>query len=135
MTRPTPSLRGFTLIELMVAVAVLGVIMAIAYPAYTDFVERSRRAEAREALQNVATLEEQFYSNNKGYSASLSDLGMSATTDNGYYQLSLTTGSTIDGFAQTYTVSASAQGAQARDTDCATIELDSNGNKSPEACW
>jgi len=127
--------RGFTLVELMVAVAVLGVIVAVAYPAYIDFLERSRRAEAQEALQNVATLQEQFYTNNKGYSGSLSDLDVSTTTENAYYQLSLSTASSIDGSAQTYTISASAQGAQASDTDCAAIHLDSNGNQSPPECW
>lgn len=127
--------RGFTLIELMVAVAVLGVIIAIAYPAYTDFVERGRRSEAHEALKNVATLQEQFYTNNKGYSGSLSDLGIGAMTENDHYQLSLSTGNTIGGFAQSYTVSATAQGAQASDTACATIQLDSSGNRSPADCW
>lgn len=127
--------RGFTLIELMIAVAVLGVIVAVAYPAYIDFLERSRRAEAHEALQNAATLQEQFYNNNKGYSGSLSDLGISAATENDHYQLSLSTGNTIGGFAQSYTISASAQGAQASDTDCATIQLDSSGTRSPAACW
>lgn len=135
MTRTATDSHGFTLIELMVAVAVLGVIVAIAYPAHIEFVERSRRAEAQEALQNVATLEEQFYTHNKGYTTSLSDLGVSAATENGYYLLSITTSNTIDGFAQSYTISASAQGAQRSDTDCATIQFDSNGNKSPNACW
>lgn len=127
--------RGFTLIELMVAVLVLGIIIAFAYPAYIDFIERSRRSEAHEALKNMATLQEQFYTNNKGYTGNLSDLGVSATTENDYYQLSVTTANTIDGFAQSYTISAAAQGAQASDTDCATIQLDSNGNQSPADCW
>jgi len=137
MSRAVRSSRGFTLIELMITVAVLGIIVAIAYPAYIDFIERSRRAEAHEALQNVATLQEQFYTNNKGYSDSLSELGVSATTENGYYQLQdpISTSNTIDGFAQAYTISATAQGSQADDTECGTIQLDSNGNQSPPDCW
>lgn len=127
--------RGFTLIELMVVVAVLGVIAAIAYPAYTDFVLRSRRTEATEALQNAATLEEKFYTHNKQYSNSLAALGVSATTENAYYHLSISTGSTVAGTIQSYTLSAQAKGTQAADTVCAVISLDSNVQKTPSGCW
>lgn len=129
---PSP---GFTLVELMVVVAAIGIILAIAYPAYTDFVERSRRSEATEALQNLATLQEQFYNHNKAYSGSLADLGMPATTENGYYNLSITLGAAVDGTVQSYTLSANAQGPQATDTECATIQFGSNGSKTPSECW
>jgi len=123
------------LIELMIAVAVLGIVIAIAYPAYTDFVERSRRSEAQEALKNTATLQEQYYTHNKEYTGDLTDLGMPATTENDHYQLSITVNATIDGFIQAYTLTATAQDAQANDTDCAAIQLDSNGNETPATCW
>lgn len=132
--RPSP---GFTLVELMVVVVVIGVIVAIAYPAYTDFVERSRRSEATEALQNLATLQEQYYNDNKAYTGSMGDLGMPTTTENAYYVLSITPGAAVDGTVQTYTLSASASAPspQASDTECATIQLDSSGNKTPAECW
>lgn len=125
--------RGFTVIELMVVVAVIGVIAAIAYPAYTEFLERSRRSEATEALQNLSTLEEQFYNDNKVYSNSLGALGMPTTTAHDYYTLSVA----LDGINQAYTLSATinAAGAQADDTECGVIQLDSDGNKTPEECW
>lgn len=132
MLRPSP---GFTLVELMVAVVVIGIIAAIAYPAYTEFVERSRRSEATEALQNMATLQEQYYYHNKAYTGSLGDLDMPATTENGYYALSITAGAAVGGTVQSYTLTATAQGQQASDADCATIQLSSDGDKTPSGCW
>lgn len=136
VTRDWRRCSGFTLIELMIVVLVLGVIVAFAYPAYTEFVERSRRSEATEALQNVATLQENFYNDNKEYSTSLGELGMPTTTANGYYTLDPPLpGAAVDGTIQSYTIRAQAQGGQASDTECATIQLDSNGNKTPADCW
>ncbi len=131
---PRP-IQGFTLVELLVTVAVIGIIAAIAYPAYTEFVERSRRSEATEALQNMATLQEQYYYHNKAYTGSLGDLDMPATTENDYYALSITTGAAVGGTIQTYTLTATAQGQQASDTECATIQLSSEGDKTPPGCW
>ncbi len=119
----------------MVVLAVIGLSIAIAYPAYTEFIERSRRSEATEALQNMATLQGQFYNDNKEYSNDPGALGMPATTENGYYQLSIAVGAPVDGTIQSYTLSASAQGLQSGDTECATIQLDSSGNKTPGECW
>lgn len=135
MIRPPRSGTGFTLVELMVAVVVLGIILAIAYPTYTDFVERSRRSEATEALQNLSTLQEQYYNDNKAYTGNLSDLGMPVNTENDYYQLSIPAGATVDGTLQSYTLRANAIGAQASDTECATIQLNSDGDKTPGNCW
>lgn len=127
--------QGFTLIELMVAVGVVAVIAAVAYPAYTDFVLRSHRAEATEALENTATLEEKFYTHNKQYSNSLATLGMPADTENGYYRLSIVTAATVAGTIQAYTLRADALGHQAADTACKVIQLDSDVTKTPAGCW
>jgi type IV pilus assembly protein PilE len=130
--------KGFTLLELMVVVAVIGIIAAIAYPAYTEFIERSRRSEATEALQNLAKLQEQFYYHNKEYSDESNpetELNMPAITENGYYQLQVVPGAGVGGTIQSYTLRATATGAQASDTECAVIQLDSNGVKTPAACW
>lgn len=134
-TRSRGQNQGFTLIEVMVAVAVLGIIIAVAYPAYTAFLERGRRSEATEALQNLSTRQEQFYNDNKFYAGDLATLGAGATTANGYYQLSITAGAMVGGTLQGYTVNANAQGPQSGDTGCTTIQLDSDGSKTPEQCW
>lgn len=135
MARRCHGCAGFTLIELMIVVLVLGLLAAIAYPAYTEFVERSRRSEATEALQNLATIQEQFYNDNKYYAGTVGALDMSTTTAEGYYNLDVTPGTVIDGDAQGYTLSAIAINEQASDTECATIQLDSDGNKTPADCW
>lgn len=137
MTHRSRASRAFSAVELMVTLVVLGIIVAIAYPAYTEFVERSRRSEAREALQNLATLQEQFYTDNKFYFSGPhpGGLGMPGTTQNDYYSLRIPTVGTVAGTAQSYVLEATALGTQSSDTECATIQMDSNGAKAPANCW
>ena len=79
------SVCGFTLIELLVTIVIAALIAAIAIPSYSDFVERSRRSEARAALGDLADRQEQFFLDNKTYTSSLGDLNVNANTENGYY--------------------------------------------------
>ena len=84
-------LSGFTLIELMITVAILAIIAAVAIPSYTSYVDRGKRAEARAALLDIAARQERYYSNNRKYADQLSKLRMSGTkSENGYYTLSVT---------------------------------------------
>ena len=64
---PARGLGGFTLIELMIAVTVLGILAAIAYPQYTEFVQRSRITDATSALGDFRTRMEQFFQDNRTY--------------------------------------------------------------------
>ncbi len=64
-------LLGFTLIELMIAVAIVGILAAIAYPQYVEYVAKGRRAECRSALLVATQKMEKFYSNNNQYPATL----------------------------------------------------------------
>lgn len=59
--------RGFTLIELMIAVAVIGILAAIAYPSYQDSIRKSRRADAKATLLQAAQWMERFYTENNRY--------------------------------------------------------------------
>jgi type IV pilus assembly protein PilE len=128
--------RGFTLMELMIAVVIIGILAAIAYPAYQNYTMKSRRSEAKRALLDVASLEEKFYSDNLRYATSLQALGYSspAYTDERNYQLSLTAASTY------YSISAApvAGGLQAKDP-CKTFTLTQTGKKSTTSgrsdCW
>ena len=87
--------KGLTLIELMVVVAVLAILSAVAYPLYTNQVQKSRRADAKTALQTIALAQERFFTINGEYAGNLSTLQVSpdiqgGASDEGYYTITLT---------------------------------------------
>ena len=75
-------MRGITLTELMVVVVIIGILTAIAYPNYREFVARSKRNEARAALLQIATLQERFYLQNNTYTMDMTNLGFGAAACN-----------------------------------------------------
>ncbi|MCH1925446.1 type IV pilin protein [Shewanella sp. C32] len=125
-------LSGFTLIELMIVVVIIGILASIAYPSYVDYITKSNRSEAHAALMRVANLQEQYYLDNKAYTTDLKELGLSAspfTTEHGIYEVS-------SAGTSSFTVSAKALGSQAtRDTSCGTITITDTGVKGPGGCW
>ncbi|MCK5668161.1 MAG: type IV pilin protein [Gammaproteobacteria bacterium] len=130
---------GFTLMELMVTVAIVGILAAVALPRYRSSVLRSARSEGKSALLEAATRQEQYYLDNKTYTAVMTDLGLSASpyiTEGGNYSVSAaaSTGKTI---ATSYTLTAAPQGGQADDTHCGSLTLNSNGVKGAAStdCW
>lgn len=129
------NLKGFTLIELMIAVAIVAILAAIAYPAYNEQVTKARRSDAHAALMNTAALMEHYYTENNSYvGASVANIGASATSPEGYYNM------TVGNITSTsYTLSATpvAGGPQAGDTTCGTLTLTSTNIKGPNpaACW
>lgn len=100
---------GFTLIELMIAVAILGIILAIAFPSYKDSVTRSRIAEATGTLATTRVQLEQYYQDNRNYGSTSSACGV-AMPSNAYFTLSCNWGSggTSQGFLLTATGKSSA---------------------------
>jgi prepilin-type N-terminal cleavage/methylation domain-containing protein len=84
--------KGMTLIELMIAVAVVGILATIAYPSYQNQVRRSNRADAITALTAMANAQERFYLANNTYAATTPPLGFPATAGNsqlGFYSLAV----------------------------------------------
>jgi type IV pilus assembly protein PilE len=79
-----PLQRGFTLIELMVAVAIVSIIATVAYPQYTDSVRRSRLVEATGALATARVRLEQFYQDNRHYGSSATGCGVAAPTGDNF---------------------------------------------------
>ncbi len=141
--------RGFTMIELMIAVTVLAILSAVAYPTFMDAIRKGRRADAYAALALAMQAEERHRTNNTAYSESLTDLGLSSASPEGLYALSVVAGSAS---ATAYVVQASAKSdrSQTADTNCRTLRvtvsagsivyssLNSAGavyTATPDRCW
>lgn len=128
--------RGFTLIELMITVAIVGILAAIAYPNYTQYVQRGYRAEGIAMVTDAVARMERYFAQNNTYAVpNLAALGYTAettTTSSGKYALSLSSTPT----ATTYTLQVAPQGTQAKDT-CGNLSIDQAGTKTPNKaeCW
>jgi type IV pilus assembly protein PilE len=133
--------KGFTLIELMIVVVIVGVLMGIALPAYQGYTLRAHRSEAHASLLDIAARQERFVAQNNTYTTEVSaatGLGLGTTTTReGYYDLT-TSACGAGTLATCYLVTATATARQNSDTDCLTITYDSAGAKSsttPGECW
>ena len=135
--------NGFTLIELMIVVAIVGVLSAIAFPSYDSYMKKGRRADAKVGLSKISDRQERFYLQNNTYTNSFaaSGLNTSDVSEEGYYKFTITSADLVNGF--TATATAIAGQAQAKDVDCATLSLSSVGVETataaaggnPDKCW
>ena len=126
------SQRGFTLIELMIAIVVLGILVGVALPSYQDSVRKARRASAQGELMTVANLQEQHLLTNRQYSASASAIGFSLDSDVAeYYSLTIDT-SACTALCFTATLTPLAGSSQASDV---TLSINYLGTKTPEGYW
>jgi len=132
---------GFTLIELMVTIAIVGILGAVAYPNYLSYVQQTRRSEAQSKLIELANRQEMYYLDHHVYAEDLdADLNMGADpfiTENGYY--SIASNSAVS-TAFDFTLTATAIGTQAADSDCATLSITQDLTKSATdangtECW
>lgn len=125
------NIKGFTLIELMVTVAIIGILAAIAYPSYIDYVTKSGRSEGVAAVMRVANLQEQYYMDNRKYTEDMTDLGLKSPFITEHSHYSVTSAGTTS-----FTITAEAIGTQAsRDSTCGTITMTDIGVKGPSECW
>ncbi len=129
--------KGFTLIELMVAVAVVGILATIAVSSYRSYSIKGNRTEAMTTLLSIQLAEEDYRTRNSTYGTIAQVWNNIQTTTSGKYNLAITVNT-----ATAYTITATAQGSQTSDaengTSCTTLTLAvSNGTvtKTPTACW
>ena len=117
-TRPL----GFTIIEVLIVVAILGILAAIAIPAVTKYVTDARRADGKTALLAAAQTMERFYTNNYTYA----NATIPATSGEGYYNLTLTAAN-----ATAFTIEAKpvSGGKMASDTLCETLSINHLGQR------
>ncbi|MGP0172022.1 type IV pilin protein [Pseudomonas sp. NCHU5208] len=132
--------KGFTLIEMMIVVVVIGILAAIAYPSYQEYVRKSKRADAQAALMELSHFMERYYTANGKYTKSDGtgpDLPFSkAPKDGGSENYSLAL-SAVDAFS--YTLTATAKNSMA-DDKCGNLTLTSKGVKGNSKgdtadCW
>ena len=124
--------RGFTLIELMIVVAIVGILVSIAYPSYSAQVRKSRRADAQAALMDIAARQQQMLLDTRSYAATVAALNITlpaSVVQN--YTVTVAVGTTV---VPMFTVTATPSGSQVNDT-CAAMSLDQSGTKLPSACW
>lgn len=124
--------RGFTLIEVLVVVAIIGIISAIAYPSYVDSVRKSNRASAKALMLEVAQRLASHYSDKASYTTTLGDLGYAGTTlssKSGGHTITVEAGT--PGIASSYIIKAEPVRS---DPSCKPLTLDHLGVAGPAGC-
>ncbi len=140
---------GFTLVELLITVAIISLLTLVAYPSYQKSVLRTNRADAIAGALAVQVAQEKFRANcpfyaqalgstnTCGTTAALSTVQADSDSPEGMYTISIAA-STASG--NSYTINATPVGSQAADTECSPMQItfnasNPNGAKSPEDCW
>jgi type IV pilus assembly protein PilE len=127
--------EGFTLVEMLIAIAIIGILVAVAYPSYNRQMTESRRSDAHVGLLRMADMQEQFYLQNNRYGTTAE---VPWTSENGWYNLAVAAPTAAVPSASAYTLTATAVGIQANDVNCAVITLNQAGQKLPALpvnCW
>lgn len=130
--------NGFTLLEMLIVVAIAGILASVAYPQYTEYVKRAARSDAMVLLLDAANKQEQYYADNRSYSNDLSLINVPTTSENGYFTIAVDVPDAGTSFTITATATA---GAVAGDTACTTFTITdtglkgSTGTSDTDDCW
>ena len=130
-------LRGFTLIELMITVVIIGILAAIAYPSYQEQVRKTRRADGKATLMETAQQLGRCYTRFAAYDNGGCGVVLPVQSSEGYYSISAG-----DLTASTYRLDAAPQGDQVKDAKCGELRLTNTGQQGSQGgaadandCW
>lgn len=137
--KPERYARGFTLIELMITVAIVAILAAVAYPSYTSYIVRSNRAAVQGFMLEVSNLQQRYLLDARSYAADMAALKATppSNVDKNYSVVTAPkTGTTVPGF----TITATPINSQlSRDTACGELKVDETGKKEAagggSSCW
>lgn len=122
--------KGFSLIELLIVVALIAILAAIAIPAYNTYKRTANRAEGKAALVEAAQNMETYFTRNNTYTGAAAGVAFDVNTEHNLYGLAFTTQT-----ATTYVIEATGQGFQASDAACLHMSISNTGERLPAACW
>lgn len=126
---------GFTLMELLIVIAIISILASIGYSSYSGYIVEARRGEAAAALMEISQAQEKYFLDNQQYAANRGLLGIDQYTSGGHYQITVT--STLANRLWSYQALAQPKsgGSQAGDTACANMIISSDGRRTPTECW
>jgi type IV pilus assembly protein PilE len=139
---PARQVRGFTLIELMITVAIIAVLAAVAVPSYQDYIRKSRRSEAQSFMSDVVARQQHFLLDRRAYAVSITalpasnGLGMAIPTGvSSFYAVTIATDNTTN--PPSFVVTGAPSGTQTAEK-CGTLTIDQRGVKTASGtgtCW